>query len=208
MDRLSQTKLPDHGWQQHFEIVQELGDCHTQLGEYDQARDCYEQAALLEPDEAGPYVGTGVIALQQGKLDDAEIAFRVALRLDPCSSRAYAGQAMIQQQKGHMQEAFDLYLRCLDIDSDNMTALLGLFQVSCQMGSFGRVIDYLKVYLQMHPGDVSVMFCLATLYMKDQQVELAGQLLRNILELDPQNTDAQDLLEEAEHILAQNTSRR
>jgi tetratricopeptide (TPR) repeat protein len=153
MDRLSQTKLPDHGWQQHFEIVQELGDCHTQLGEYDQARECYEQAALLEPDEAGPYVGTGVIALQQGKLDDAEIAFRVALRLDPCSSRAYAGQAMIQQQKGHMQEAFDLYLRCLDIDSDNMTALLGLFQVSCQMGSFGRVIDYLKVYLEMHPGD-------------------------------------------------------
>jgi cytochrome c-type biogenesis protein CcmH/NrfG len=60
----------------------------------------------------------------------------------------------------------------------------------------------------MHPGDVSVMFCLATLYMKDQQVELAGQLLRNILELDPQNTDAQDLLEETEHILAQNTSRR
>ena len=208
MDKLSQTTLPDHGWQQHFEIVQELGDCHTQLGEYDQARDCYEQAALLEPDAAGPYVGTGVIALQQGKLDDAEIAFRVALRLDPCSSRAYAGQAMVHQQKGHMQEAFDLYLRCLDIDNDNMTALLGLFQVSCQMGSFGRVIDYLKVYLKMHPGDVSVMFCLATLYMKDQQIAQAGQLLRDILALEPQNTDAQDLLEEVEHILAQDVNRR
>jgi len=208
MDRLSQTKLPDHGWQQHFEIVQELGDCHTQLGEFDQARDCYEQAALLEPDEAGPYVGTGVIALQQGNLDDAEIAFRVALRLEPCSSRAYAGQAMIQQQKGKMQEAFDLYLQCLDIDSDNMTALLGLFQVSCQMGSFGRVIDYLNTYLKMHPGDVSVMFCLATLYMKDQQIVQAGQLLRDILTVDPQNTDAQNLLEEANHILAQDVNRR
>ena len=208
MDKLSQTTLPDHGWQQYFEIVQELGDCHTQLGEYDQARDCYEQAALLEPDEAGPYVGTGVIALQQGKLDDAEIAFRVALRLDPCSSRAYAGQAMVHQQKGHMQEAFDLYLRCLDIDNDNMTALLGLFQVSCQMGSFGKVIDYLNVYLKMHPGDVSVMFCLATLYMKDQQIAQAGQLLRDILALEPQNTDAQDLLEEVEHILAQDVNRR
>src|SRR5210317_2213088 len=111
MDKLSQTKLPDHGWQQHFEILQELGDCHTQLGEYEQARDCYEQAAVLDPDAAGPYVGTGVIALQQGKLDDAEIAFRVALRLDPCSSRALAGQAMSCQQKGNMAEAFDLYLR-------------------------------------------------------------------------------------------------
>ena len=208
MDKLSQTKLPDHGWQQHFEVVQELGDCHTQLGEYEQARDCYEQAALLEPDEAGPYVGTGVIALQQGKLDDADIAFRVAIRLDPCSSRAYAGQAMIQQQKGRMQEAFDSYLRCLDIDTDNMTALLGLFQVSCQMGSFGRVIDYLNTYLKMHPSDVSVMFCLATLYMKDQQIVQAEQLLRDILTVEPQNTDAQNLLEEAEHILAQDPNRR
>lgn len=208
MDKLSQTTLPDHGWQQHFEIVQELGDCHTQLGEYDQARECYEQASNLEPDAAGPYVGTGVIALQQGQLDDAEIAFRVAVRLDPCSSRAYAGQAMIQQEKGRMKEAFDLYLKCLDIDSDNMTALLGLFQVSCQMKSFGRVIGYLNTYLKMHPGDVSVMFCLATLYMKDQQVALAEQLLREILELEPHNTDARNLLEEAEHMLAQNTNRR
>ncbi|MHC4288699.1 MAG: tetratricopeptide repeat protein [Planctomycetota bacterium] len=208
MDKLSQTKLPDNGWQQHFEIVQELGDCHTQLGEYEQARECYEQAAHLEPDAAGPYVGTGVIALQQGNLDDAEVAFRVALRLDPCSSRAFAGQAMICQQKGRMAEAFDLYLRCLDIDSDNMTALLGLFQVSCQMGSFGKVIDYLNMYLKMHPGDVSVMFCLATLYMKDSQTSQAKALLKDILTVDPQNTDAQNLLEEAEHILAQDVNRR
>ena len=208
MDKLSQTKLPDNGWQQHFEIVQELGDCHTQLGEYEQARECYEQAAHLEPDAAGPYVGTGVIALQQGNLDDAEVAFRVALRLDPCSSRAFAGQAMICQQKGRMAEAFDLYLRCLDIDSDNMTALLGLFQVSCQMGSFGKVIDYLNMYLKMHPGDVSVMFCLATLYMKDCQTSQAKALLTDILTVDPQNTDAQNLLEEAEHILAQDVNRR
>jgi Tfp pilus assembly protein PilF len=115
---------------------------------------------------------------------------------------------MICQQNGNMAEAFDLYLRCLDIDSDNMTALLGLFQVSCEMGSFSRVIDYLKVYLNIHPGDVSVMFCLATLYMKDQQVPLAKQLLEDILQLDPKNTDAQDLLEEAEHVLAQDINRR
>ena len=75
------------------------------------------------------------------------------------------------------------------------------------MGSFGRVIDYLNTYLKMHPGDISVMFCLATLYMKDQQITQAGQLLRDILTVEPQNTDAQNLLEEAEHILAQNTNR-
>jgi tetratricopeptide (TPR) repeat protein len=115
---------------------------------------------------------------------------------------------MIQQQKGDTKQAFDLYLRCLDIDSDNLTALLGLFQVSCQMGSFSRVIEYLKIYLDMHPADVSVMFCLATLYVKDQQLIQAQQLLERILELDPDNTDARNLQEEVEHIMAQNPDRR
>ncbi|MCE5186748.1 MAG: tetratricopeptide repeat protein [Planctomycetaceae bacterium] len=204
MDTLNRTRLPDRGWAQHFEIVQELGDCYVQLGDYEQARDCYEKAAALEPDEAGPYVGTGIIALQQGKLADAQLAFRVALRLNPQSSKAYAGQAMISHQRGHMQEAFELYLKCLDLDSDNLTALLGLFQVSCAMGSFGRVIEYLKVYLGMHPGDTSVMFCLATLYLKDQKPKIARELLMNILQLEPANTDAANLLEEVEHRLAQN----
>ena len=207
MDTLNKTKLPDHGWSQHFEIVQEMGDCYTQLGEYEEARACYEKAAVLEPDDAGPYVGTGVIALQQGKLDDAEIAFRVGLRLDPQNSKAYAGQAMIAQQRGHMPEAFDLYLKCLDLDQNNMAAMLGLFQVSCQMGSFGRVIEYLKHYLEKHPADVSVMFCLATLYVKDSQLPQAQTLLTNILTLEPENTDARDLLEEVNHMMAQYTDK-
>ena len=208
MDTMGKTKLPNYGVRQHFEVMQEMGDCHTQLGEYEQAKECYQKAAWLEPDEAGPYVGTGVIALQEGKIDDANIAFRVALRLDPQNSRAYAGQAMIYQQKQEMKKAFDCYLKCLEIDGDNLTALLGLFQVSCQMGSFGRIIDYLKIYLEMHPKDCGVMFCLATLYVKNQQLPQAKNLLEQILKLEPNNTDAGNLLEEVQHIMSQDSYRR
>lgn len=208
MDILSQTQLPDQGWTQHFEIVQELGDCHAQLGQMEQAQAWYEKAATLEPDSAGPYVGLAVIALQDGKLEDADIAFRVATRLDPHCSRALTGQAMIAQQTGDMPRAFDLYLKSLEIDSDDLTALLGLFQVSCQMKSFGRVIQYLSVYLQSHPDDVPVMFCLATLYVKDRQPQRARDLLVRITELDPDNQDAENLLEDVNHMLAQSENRR
>lgn len=200
-----ETQTPDHGWTQRYELVRELGDCYTQLGEYEQARQCYEKAASLEPDEAGPYVGTGVIALQEGRLEDAELAFRVAIRLNRDCSRAWAGLAMIRQQKNVLSEAFDYYLKSLDIDSDNLTSLLGLFQVSCQMGSFGRVIEYLRVYLNLHPGDTAVMFCLATLYVKEHKSRQARRLLEDILVFEPDNTDACNLLEEVEHMQAQHT---
>ncbi len=188
---------------QHYEVLQELGDCYTTVGDFAQAQGCYEKAASLGPDEPGPYVGLGVVALQKDLLDDAEVAFRVACRLDVNCARAYAGLAMVAQQRADYKQAFEMYLKCLELDTDNLTALLGLFQTSCQMGSFAKVIHYLEVYLSMHPGDTSVMFSLAALYMKDGRFEQSRKILLDVLTLDPANKDAANLLEEVEHNLTQ-----
>jgi len=193
----------EHNCTQHYEVLQELGDCYTTIGNYEQAQHYYEKAASLGPDEPGPYVGLGVVALQKGQLDDAEIAFRVACRLGPDCAKAYTGLAMVSQQREDYQQAFELYMKSLELDSDSIAALLGLFQTSCQMGSFANVIHYLEVYLNMHPGDTSVMFSLAALYMKDRQLEQSKKVLRDVLALDPGNQDAANLLEEVEHRLAQ-----
>jgi len=187
---------------EEYGTIQELGDCYTSVGNYGEAHKCYEKAAGLEPDEPGPYVGLGVVALQKNLLEDAEIAFRVACRLDANCSKAWSGLAMVAQQRGDYKKAFEMYLKCLELDVDNLIALLGLFQTSCQMGSFARVIHYLQLYLKMHPGDTSVMFPLAALYMKDNKLEQSQKILSEILTLDPDNKDAANLLEEVEHGLA------
>jgi Flp pilus assembly protein TadD len=188
-----------HGHTQHYEVLRELGDCYTSVGDYGQAQRCYEKAASLGPDEPGPYVGLGVAAMQKDNLDDAEVAFRVACRLDPGCAKAYAGLAMIAQQRRDFPQAFDLYMKSLELDTDNITTLLGMFQVSCEMGSFAKIIYYLEVYLHMHPGDTSVMFALAALYLKDGQPEPSKAMLLNILALEPTHRDAAGLLEEVEH---------
>jgi Flp pilus assembly protein TadD len=185
----------------HYEVLRELGDCYISVGNYGQAQRCYEKAASLGPDEPGPYVGLGAAALQTGRLDDAEIAFRVACRLDTSCARAYAGLAMVAQQRAEHKQAFELYMKSLELDSDNIGALLGLFQVSCQMGSFAQVTYYLELYLAAHPGDTSVMFALAALYMKDSRLEQSRKVLLDLLALEPANKDAAGLLEEVEHSL-------
>jgi tetratricopeptide (TPR) repeat protein len=131
--RSQEDGVEEQNLTQHYEVLQELGDCHTSVGNYAQAQECYEKAASLGPDEPGPYVGLGVIALQKNLLDDAEIAFRVACRLDVNCAKAYAGLAMVAQQRADYKQAFEMYLKCLELDIDNLTALLGLFQTSCQM---------------------------------------------------------------------------
>jgi len=192
-----------HDSTQHYEVLQELGDCYTSVGNYTQAQQYYEKAAVLSPDEADPYVGLGVVALQKNLLDDAEIAFRVACRLDANCAKAYAGFAMVAQQRADYKQAFEMYLKSLELDTDNLVALLGLFQTSCQMGSFSKIIHYLEAYLNMHPGDTSVMFPLAALYMKDGKLEESQKILLDLLTLDKSHTEATNLLEEVEHSLAQ-----
>lgn len=187
---------------QHFEVLQELGDCFTCIGNYSGAQDCYERAALLGPDEAGPFMGLGVIALQKGLFDDAESAFKIAIKADKFNPKAYTGLAMVLQQKGNYQQAYEMYLKSLEMDCDNLTALLGLFQASCYTGSFSKVTCYLEMYIGMHPDNTAVMFTLAALYLKSGLAEKSKKLLLDILAVDKTHTEAAKLLGQAEQQLA------
>lgn len=192
-----------HDSTQHYEALQEMGDCYASVANYKLAQKYYEKAAVLEPDAPDPYVGLGVVALQNNQLDDAEISFKVACRLDANCAKAYAGLGLTAQQRTDYKQAFEMYLKSLELDTENLISLLGLFQASCQMGSFAQVTHYIEVYLKMHPGDTSVMFPLAALYMKDGRFEESKKVLLDVLTLDENHKDAANLLEEVEHSLAQ-----
>ena len=114
---------------------------------------------------------------------------------------------MIHQERQEYPQAFEMYLRCLEIDGDNLIALLGLFQTSCQMGTFSKITHYLEEYLETHPDDQSVLFCLASLYARDGQAIQAKQTLLTVLACDPNKTEAVDLLREVEQQIQANCSK-
>jgi tetratricopeptide (TPR) repeat protein len=196
MDMDAEGFIIEEGLDQRYEVLKELGDCHTSLGNHDRARQCFEEAAVIAPDKPAPHVGCGVVALQTRCLPAAEKAFRQALHLEPACAEAWAGLAMVAQTRQEFERAFDLYLKALDADSDNLVALLGLFQSACQMGTFSKVTHYLELYLARHPGDTSVLFCLATLYARDGRLDEAEETLLAVLALDPSLAEAQKLLDE------------
>ncbi len=188
---------------QHFEVLKELGDCCASMGDHARADEAYRHASSLDPLAAGPYVGMGTVATQTDRLDLAVRAFRQALRNDPRCAEAYGGLAIVHQRRKEYSEAFDVYLKCLELDSDNLVALLGLFQTSCRMGTFRRIIHYLERFLQRHPGDTSVLFCLASLYAREGAYERASDALLSVLALEPDKAEAVDLLEQVQSRLAE-----
>lgn len=185
-----------------FQTARELGDNFLSIGDFEKAEKYFEKAAVLDADNAVPYVGIGNIALSKNLPDEALLAFRVACRLDPQCPQAYEGLGRVAQQNNDHEAAIEMYLKCLELDANNLAALLGLFQASSQMGSFAKIIHYLQVYLNMHPDDIPVMFSLATLYIKENQYEKSNTMLLKILTICPDNNDAQNLLEEVQQNLA------
>jgi len=190
-----------YGARQHFDVLKELADCYAERGQGEQAANLYRQAADLLPDEAAPAVGLGTLAVRTGRLDEAAGHFRTALETDPACADAYGGLAMVHQRQGRYDEALDADLQCLQRDQYNLVALLGLFQTSCQMGTFEKIIHYLQVYLDRHPGDTSVLFCLASLYVKESRLEDARQTLLTVLALEPDKEDAEQLLRDVDQRL-------
>jgi hypothetical protein len=70
------------------------------------------------------------------------------------------------------------------------------------MGTFGKIIHFLEVYLDRHPGDTSVLFCLASLYVKEDDLRRARELLLDVLALEPGKPEAAELLHDVEARLA------
>ena len=187
---------------QRYYLLKELGDCHAATGDSRSAQQCYRDACNLVPEESGAYVGMGVLAVQSNQFEEARRAFDIARHLDANCSEAYGGLAMVHQQNKDYPAAFEMYLKCLELDTENLMALLGLFQTSCQMGTFAKIVHYLEVYLDSHPDDTAVLFCLATLYARDGKLQRAGKALRTVLELEPNKLEAAQLLTQVTRNLA------
>lgn len=190
-----------------YEELQEIASCYIVSENYSQAERCYRQAAVLWPDRPEPFVGLGVVAMQTGRVEEALRSFQTARAMVPDCTEAWAGMAMVYQEQRQYPQAFEMYLRCLEIDGDNLLALLGLFQTSCQMGTFSKIIHYLEQYLDGHPHDQAVLFCLASLYARDGQLIQAKQALLTVLAAEPGKPEARELLRTVEEQLAQDRSK-
>jgi Flp pilus assembly protein TadD len=142
------------------------------------------------------------LAIREGRFREAKEHYQKAIAINPLSSDAYIGFAVACHQLNECEAAFEAYMKCLELDQDNLVALLGLFQTSRQMGTFAQITRYLEIYLQGHQDDTAVLFCLATLYARDSRFDEARQAVLKVLSIEPEKTDAMNLLRQIEKKLS------
>jgi tetratricopeptide (TPR) repeat protein len=87
------------------EVYDRLGDAYIHVGDYAKAQDALDQAVLLEPTSAVPFILLGKVLLKQKVLVMAEQYLQKALAIDPRSYIAHALLGETYRSLGRTEQA-------------------------------------------------------------------------------------------------------
>lgn len=178
-----------------YEINKELGECYLFMGELEKAQDYYEKAAQSNGIHSDPYLGMATIAVQKGELNSAMVMYKKAASIEP-GDKALAGMGLIEMETGDKNVAFDLFAQALAKNPESMIAIFGLVQLGHVQERLAEVLPFLEAYLSLNPEKHDIRYsligCLVGLNRKDD----AREQIDILLEKDPGNADALDVLEQ------------
>lgn len=130
-------------------------------------------------------------ALQANDAVSAEREFRAILDLDPKNPRAHTGVGILDMDRGDCRGASDEFHSALAAQPSFIKALALLGICQKRMGDRSALTSLQKSFqkLQEKPLRVQVGMELAGLYEQQGDAEAAGAVMRQLVQLDPDNSD-------------------
>jgi len=102
-----------------------LGAAYRDLGDEAKARERYDEALRLNPNQFNAYLGLGRLLERQGKLDEAIANYSRSIEIRPTES-GFLGLGHTLQMKGRRQEAIAAYQQALQLNPDSTEAQAAL----------------------------------------------------------------------------------
>jgi tetratricopeptide (TPR) repeat protein len=128
----------------------------------DEAIAAYQQAAALQPKDAEPHLGAGLLLEKQGKFTEAENEYKQALALGP-SPDALTGLANIYMRVRRFPEAEEYLRKVVAAEPGEAAAHIQLGRVLAAEGKNEAAVAELEAGAKLAPADVSVQRDLADL---------------------------------------------
>lgn len=105
-----------------------MGNAYSDLGEYQNAIDCYKEAIRLDDTLSKPHNNLGLAYAALGKLDEAAAEFAEAVRLQPDNGEAHYNLGVAYVQTGKNLEAGEQQRILMKLNLDLATRLKGLIK--------------------------------------------------------------------------------
>jgi Flp pilus assembly protein TadD/peroxiredoxin len=173
-----------------------LGMIDAEEGHTDEAVHNFQQSLAYRPTYAIALLNLGNLYRQQQLYDKAHECLARALELLPDDPEINYSLGMLYAQQDQLQPAMDYLNRALALRPDYPEALNNLGVVYVRLGDNARAEEQFKTGIRVAPGFDQSYLNLARLYALQNDRERARQVLRQLLAVQPENSNARRFLEQ------------
>ncbi len=157
-----------------------------------------EEKELEYSEEVIDLYGEAIAASQAGKDKEAEELYKRMIALEPAAKEAYGNLGVIHLKQGRDEEAEKFLQKAIDVDPDYVFARCNLASTRITQGRLEEAEKLLKPIAELrtlHPQELLFYQRInAQLFIAQEDYESAEQCLKMILELEPDDEDAQTRL--------------
>lgn len=177
-----------------------LGNLLAQRGEIQKAHQHYKAALAVDPRDDYAHYNAGVAYYQQGNIDSAVLHYLEALRIRPDYVEAHFNLGKALEAEGELEDAMESYEEVLKINPHLPDPRISLALLLVATGKTQEAEAHYRTVLAAAPDHPLALFNYATLLITLNRQAEAAVLLRRLVQLNPQDLEARQLLQSAEEL--------
>jgi len=174
-----------------------LGLAYINRREYEKAIAEFNKTIELQPRYYLAYYNAGVVYQLLNRLDLARSSYETCLKINPQSFRAYYNLGILYKKEGELDKAVSAYENAISLDPRHPFVYNNLGVVFMEKGEGDRAEQAFKRAAEIDPGYVRAYFNLGNLYYRTGRYNLAVEAYRTVLKLQPDNREAERMLNAA-----------
>ncbi|QQS10728.1 MAG: tetratricopeptide repeat protein [Rhodospirillales bacterium] len=154
-------------------------------GRLDDALAAIDEALAAAPGNARLHHSRGHVLHHAGRLEESEPSFLKAIELDPASADSARLLGLGREARGDVAGAMEAYETALKGRPDFATAIYDLSSVALEAKLYGRALDALKPWLDVHRDDAKAWNNAGLAFLGLNENERALQAFKRANRIDP-----------------------
>lgn len=183
-------------WPDYPNALNNLGLLALDEGRTEEAIGDFQQAIGLSPDYVIALQNLGNLYRHQGRLGEAQRTLEAALQVDTEDPEVNYSLAMVFAQKNDTDQARRYFQKAVNLRPDYPAALNNLGVLHRRTGKLAEAIATFEQCIRVAPAFDQPYMNLAEMYMAAREWQKAQEVLRRLLEQQPNHAHARKLLEQ------------
>jgi putative PEP-CTERM system TPR-repeat lipoprotein len=163
------------------------GNAHLNLNEVDKAKEAYEQAAKLQPDNGNVLIGMARMALHGNDVAAAEALLNQAAAKDPKNTDVWMIKGSLARSQGKMPEALAAFTQASTIRPDHRTAHIEKALVEINLRKLDEAKADLDAARKITPASLQLAYTQALLDFTKGQHAAALESVQKVLKTAPEH---------------------